>query len=162
MRKIILLLGVAAVVGCASMDKSDFYGVKIDQMSEDSSFLISGVNGKEVEHTSTKTMSTEVTAWGEIKGTKVLITVVNASGQPLKTDYFFDKFTVMTKKKEEYQLKKESETLYSYRAGENIDSGNKALYVLTSPQAFEKDDIEKIVCQLGLLSGARIVLKPLP
>ncbi len=162
MRNILLAVFVIAAAGCVTMGKSGFYGFKIDQMSEDPSFKITGVDGKEIRHTSTKTMSQEVTAWAEIRGSKILITVINASGKPITSDYFFDKFTVVTKDKQEYQLKKETETLYRYRRGDHIKPGGKALFVLTSPRTFEKDDVEKIICQIGLLTGARIVLKPLP
>lgn len=164
MKNIFLFLGVCvlAAAGCATMERSGFYGVKIDQMSEDHAFKISGVSGAEVQHTFTKTMSKEVTAWADIKGMKIYITVINSSGRPLMADYFFDKFTIVAKDKQEYQLRKETETIYGYRSGDSIKPGGKALFVLSASRAFAKDEVEKIVCQIGLLTGARIVLKPLP
>ena len=162
MKNIFLAVCVMAVAGCATMEKSEFYGVKIDQMSEDADFTILEVNGTKVEHTLTKTMSKEVTAWAEIQGTKILVTVINASGRPLMPDYFFDKFTLVTKNGQKYELNKETETLYHTRTRNSIKPNGKALFVLSSPQVFAEEDVEKIVCQIGLLTGARIVLKPLP
>lgn len=162
MRNIFFAVLVVALTGCTTMKASEFYGVKIEQMSEDPLFKITNVDGKEVQHTITKTMNKEIAAWAEVKGEKILVTVINSSGTPLTPDYFFDRFMLITKDKQEYQLRKESETVYGYRTGDSIKPSSKALFVLTGPREFQKDEVEKIVCQIGLLTGARIVLKPLP
>ena len=162
MKKLLFLWVVLGLAGCAGLRQGDLYGVKIERMMDDKIFQIQGFRGGQVQYTSAPSLSKEVTAWGKLKGRTIVVTLRNASAKSIKSDYFFDKFTLVAKDGTSYQLEKEGPTVYRYRLPEIITTGEAVNIVLRLPQSIQKENIDKVVCEIGLLSGTRVVLKPVP
>src|SRR3989344_1745839 len=162
MKKLLSLGLCFFVLGCATLDQADFYGVRVTQNVDDKAFQIYDFEGQNVVHSTGGSINGDVEAWGEIKSGHIVIKFKNKMANTLRSDYFFDKFYLFAKSGTVYSMKKQEPVAYRYNVPEDIRAGQWATFVLDAPANIQAEDVEKIVGEIGLLSGARIVLKRLP
>ncbi len=162
MKKFFIFLVCLTMMGCSIMGAYNFYGVKIEHDWDDQNFVIYSSEGDSVEYSENKGLNSDVKAWARVDDNNIVIRVENNSFAPIAADYFFDNFSVVAKDGTAYPLKKQSNLLYRYNAPETLNRGAKAKFVFRMPENILASDVEKIVCELGLLRGVRVVLKPVP
>jgi len=159
MKKAWTFLVMALLIGCAGT-VYDFYGVRIDYSQFDDAFKILAIEGDKVEHTQGKYFNTDVVAWGQLNGKTLIISFKNNSGDPISSDAFLDNFILILKSEERVQLVKQDAVMYRYHAPEQIMPNREAQFILTLPRLVDPQEIERIVCEIGVMSGVRLVLKP--
>ncbi len=150
------------VLGCATLEEANFYGVRITQSVGDKAFQIYNFAGQNVTHSSGGSISGDVEAWAQVKPKQIIIKMKNKMAKSIYSDYFFDKFFLVMKNGLLYTLKKQEPVSYRHNVPEDIKPGEKATFILEAPVDVSEGDIEKIVCEIGVASGARLVLKHLP
>ena len=166
---VILLIIIPFLIGCAALpvreyknkDLDDFFGAKMDSVS-DVKDLIFGIDRKRnlfVNYNSSK-IDIDVYAWGKIetKKSRIVITVINMSNIPIET--FGDKFTLITKNGNTYDLEKQYDF---YHSKNYINPKETDCFFLLLPPTIgnlKKKDVEMVICELGL--ETTIILKPVP
>jgi hypothetical protein len=160
MRKFSIVVLAIFLTGCATSQYAQFYGVKVDQEWDDDAFYPNPLVTAAQTTNQGKSVHSNVKAWADVNGAQVVIRLKNESGFPIVTDYFYDKCIAVTPDGTKFELGKENQVSYRYHAPETIESGKQAMFYLQKPVALQSDNIAKIICKLGLLQGARMVLKP--
>lgn len=164
-RKFLLLVGCLLLAGCASVNRQHFFGFHVEQSPMDADFVIRKYDGKDVQYDSSrKGMDPGIRAWAKMDYKTTVIVLKNESTRTVRSDYFFDKFELVTKTGRTLELKtKQTQLEYNLNTGNgSIKPGQKAKFILETPLGIYHEDVAKIVCRLGVATGARIVLKPLP
>ena len=167
MKRAFLLISLIALIGCATTEiPNSFYGIKTNRVSNSAQFeLFLDESGELNYNYDKRSMNANVYAWGKVRGIWGLyIYITNNSDSPIHTNYFTDKFTLITKDGKEFRLEKKD--ISYYYKGDYINPEKTVSYSFPNPfdtQYRLINDTGMIVCQLGsAFKPVTIILKPIP
>lgn len=146
-----------------SLRNNDFFGVQVTDVSDVDNLVISGCQDGEIAYDfNTKRMSDSIFAWGRITEDRYIeIDITNSSELDIRTEYYNDAFTLVTKDGKEYFLGKGDISKYYSRG--YIKTGETAAFYFRLPSLIKdlnKESVKMIICELGIANKTMLILKP--
>ncbi len=168
---IVVLALILSLNGCVATSPKikDFFGISMDSVSKAKDFVINSYTEEGAKYEGSTGMDDRIYAWGYLGKSgyfndAINITVVNKSNRPIAINYLTDKFSLITKSGNIYDLEQEKDPAFWY-----AQSLNPGVSITFSPllpaviRDLKKEDVGLIVCETGsLVDRVTIVLKPLP
>jgi hypothetical protein len=148
----------------------EFFGVNMDSVRRAKDFVITSYNEEGVKYNISDGVNSKISAYGYIDNNSyyfqrsIKIIISNQSNYPISVNYFTDRFQLIKKDGNVYNLEQSDLPGAVYSA--SLNPGTSTAFHPILPRIIKdikKEDIALIVCEIGLLvDRVRIVLKPLP
>lgn len=132
----LILIGTVSLIlsACSSVPMDDFFGIQMPPEDADKFKIVSYSESEGVKYASTFSMNPRVYAYAEMRVEEILIKVVNASDDTLKSNYNQDEFYLYDKDGETYALLKGDREDYPQK--KYIAPGEERQFKLYLPKNF--------------------------
>ena len=165
----IIIICFAIISGCATTPKTmEFFGINMDSVRRVKDFVITSYSEEGVKYDISDGMNSGISAYGYIDTHAlercIKIIISNKSNCPISVNYFTDRFQLIKKDGNVYNL--EQSDLPGAVYNNFLNPGTSTAFYPILPQVIKnitKEDVALIVCEIGTsVDRTTIVLKPLP
>ncbi len=155
-KQLFLLVGISVLIGCAT-PRTEFFGMEVTRATTDAFTIKSQDVTGSVSYTYDKNLANpNITAQGSIyEGGTFRVYITNRGNSPIHPNYFLDRFTMVSKDLNWYELTKPD---ILYYPSEVINPGRRVYFSMPSPLG--RDNVEFVIIELG--GNTRLMLKEVP
>lgn len=156
MKQLLLLASISILTGCSS-PRTVFFGMEVMEATTDAfSIKTQNSSGKVSFTYQPGVADPNITARGWIsEAGKFGVHVRNKGNMPIQSNYFLDRFTMLSKDRKWYDLIKSDISYYNDKV---INPGSSAYFSIPSPLG--RDNVKLILIELG--GSTRLLLQEVP